>query len=103
MAAPEHKILPIASIRLDFQPPEHLDAETVEEYLLSIQSGEAIEPVFVRFDGAEYWLQDGFHRVEASLRAGRTQIVAEVSPGGLAEMESEWQCYLVEVKKMLRS
>ena len=48
----------------------------------------------VRFDGTEYFLQDGFHRVEAARREGMEELEAEIKPGTLAEMESEFREYV---------
>jgi hypothetical protein len=38
-------------------------------------------PVEVYFDGKVYWIGDGFHRVEAYLRAGKDKITALVREG----------------------
>ncbi len=94
--------LSLDQIRFDFQPSENLTEETVADYLSRIQAGETLEPVRVRFDGESYFLEDGFHRVEAMRRAGIATIDAEVLPGTLDEMEARFQEYLKELKASLR-
>jgi uncharacterized ParB-like nuclease family protein len=44
-------------------------------------AGQAWPPVTVFFDGTEYWLADGFHRLLAARRAGRKHIAADVKQG----------------------
>ena len=82
--------LPIKSIRLDFQEPEHLFDEKVWEIAQAMLSGEIFPPIVVRFDGENYWLQDGFHRIAAALSLDRTEIEAEVSAGTLEDMQAEF-------------
>lgn len=88
---------------MDFQPPENLDEEKIQEYEAVIRCGDAIAPVAVRFDGEEYWLADGFHRVEAAKRCGRTTIAAEVTAGTYEEMEAEWKRAIQAVKDSLQA
>jgi uncharacterized ParB-like nuclease family protein len=83
--------LRLDSLRLDFQSPECLFEEVVHEKMMQIAAGESFEPVVVRWDGESYFLQDGFHRVEASRRTGAEEIEAEVLAGTLEEMEQEFQ------------
>lgn len=60
-----------------------LDERTVSEYADAMREGQVFPPVKV-FDepgtGA-YWLADGFHRVEAAMRAGVQVVDADVSKG----------------------
>jgi uncharacterized ParB-like nuclease family protein len=84
-------ILPIASIRLDFQPVDCLDVETVHAYAETLRAGRVIVPVTVQFDGQVYWLRDGFHRLAAARSLGRETIEAELVKGTYAEMEAEWK------------
>lgn len=94
--------LAIQEIRLDFQPAENLIEDNVLYFLDLLRSGKTFEPVTVRFDGESYFLQDGFHRLEATRRAALSTIVADVSPGTLAEMETEFQQVLERVKASLK-
>jgi hypothetical protein len=58
-------------------------------------------PVVVCYDGKDYLLKDGFHRVEAAVILGRKTILAEIIPGTRAEMHAEWRRYLAELKASL--
>ncbi len=88
-------------IRLDFQPHENLISETIGDYIRRMRRREHIEPVTVCSDGANFWLKDGFHRYEAARILGRKTITAEVVSGTLADMETEWRCYLQELRRKL--
>jgi len=66
------------------------------------RNGEAVDPIVVRFDGQSYFVQDGFHRVEAARQCGLSQIEAEVSPGSLEDMETEFQQMLHQLKANLQ-
>ena len=63
--------LEIDGIRRDggTQPRSKLHRETTELYTERMREGDEFPPVTVFFDGHEYWLADGFHRVEAWLQA----------------------------------
>jgi ParB-like nuclease domain len=98
---PSRFMLRVETIRLDFQLTECLIEETVREYMEQLRRGDAIQPLSVRFDGTDYFLVDGFHRLEAARRLALTSIEAEVSPGTLAEMEAEYSRYLTRLKKGL--
>jgi hypothetical protein len=82
--------LPIKVIRLDFQNPDLLFNEKVWEIAQAMLRGDTIPAIMVRFDGENYWLEDGFHRVAAAISLDREEIDAEVNPGTLADMEAEW-------------
>lgn len=60
-----------------------MDAATVTEYEQAIKDfvGWPFPPVIVYHDGAKYWLADGFHRLNAAVRAGLDAIPAEVRAG----------------------
>lgn len=53
----------------------------VDDYAQAMKDGATFPPIVVYFDGSEYWLSDGFHRVEAAERAGLTEIAADVRRG----------------------
>jgi uncharacterized ParB-like nuclease family protein len=76
--------------------------ETVEEYAYRMQQGDRFPFLRVRFDGTNYYCEDGFHRLEAARRIGQRRIKALVIPGALAEMEATFQKYLNTLKKSLR-
>ena len=92
--------LAIDRIRLDFQPEVNLIDDTVADYVEKMHRAVPIEPVTVRYDGRQYWLQDGFHRVAAARQLGRHEIDAEVIPGTLQDMEREWR--LAAIRRDLR-
>jgi hypothetical protein len=97
-------MLPLGSIRLDFQSdPDYLIEETVAEYVAAFRQGDEIEPVRVFFDGTTYWLADGFHRVAAARRLRRKKIKAEVVLGSYADLDAEWRQGLEAIKQMLRT
>ena len=63
------------------QPRDKIDEATVTEYTQALEHGSEFPPVVVFFDDVTYWLADGFHRVAAHRRAGRTDIRASVRQG----------------------
>jgi hypothetical protein len=74
---------PIAKIRRDrdVQIRESLDADALKDYTDRILAGESPPAVELFYDGTDYWLSNGFHRVEAMLRAERTHISVEQTAG----------------------
>jgi ParB-like chromosome segregation protein Spo0J len=96
------KMIPLTKIRLDFQPPEVLDEKKVIEYVTKIRNKEALPVIHLRFDGNSYFLQDGFHRVEAAKRCGLKTLKAEITPGTLKDMEKEFQTSLESARAKLR-
>ena len=95
-------VLAIDQICLDFQSHKNLIEPVVEEIVEQMRRGKRIEPVVVCFDGARYFLQDGFHRVEAARRLRRRKISAEVMPGTLEEMQDEWRQMMKAAMRKLR-
>lgn len=45
-----------------------LNEETALSYMERLEAGDAFPPVEVFYDGAAYWLTDGFHRIDAHFR-----------------------------------
>jgi hypothetical protein len=58
-----------------------LDAKTVDEYTEAYRSAEVLPPVVLYFDGEDYWLADGFHRVAACIRSELVEIDAIIHQG----------------------
>ena len=58
-----------------------LNQETVAEYAQAFTAGASFPPVVVFFDGANYWLADGFHRYFGARDAGEAAIDAEIRTG----------------------
>jgi len=81
--APTIEDLGLDSIRTDggTQPRVAVNDEVVAEYADLYRNGEILPPVTVFFDGATYWLADGFHRYWAIRKIGRDVITAEIRPG----------------------
>ncbi len=80
---PEVVNLPLDNIRQDggTQPRAYMDGNTVQDYSLEMSNGVVFPPVIVFYDGTNYWLADGFHRVAAAVFCGWTAIAAIVKQG----------------------
>ena len=65
----------------DLQTRAALNEDTVSDYAEAMERGDKFPPVTVFTDGAEYYLADGFHRVEALRRIGKKAVVAELQDG----------------------
>ncbi len=65
-----------AQMRVEMKP------ERVREYADDMAAGAIFPSVVVYHDGTDYWLGDGFHRVEAARKLERETIEAEVLDGG---------------------
>jgi hypothetical protein len=64
------------------QSRAELDSETIEEYRgLLVDGGWPFPAVVAFYDGATYWLADGFHRLYAALRVGRFEVPCDVRQG----------------------
>lgn len=63
------------------QPREAINEEVVVEYAEALQNGAIFPPVVVFYDGAKYWLADGFHRYAAHKVIHRTDIEADIQQG----------------------
>lgn len=75
--------MPLTAIRVDggTQPRAQTEENVIQEYADAMREGVQFPKVIVFYDGAAYWLADGFHRVEAAKRVGHTDIAAEVRQG----------------------
>lgn len=63
------------------QQREKINPEIVAEYAESMKCGAKFPPVVVFFDGAQYWLADGFHRYHASREAEFLDMLCDVHDG----------------------
>lgn len=59
--------------------------DAIAEMAEVLKNGGELPDVDVFFDGADYWLADGFHRVDAHEEAGEDFVEAIVRPGGERE------------------
>jgi hypothetical protein len=84
--------LPLDQIRLDgdTQPRASLDDSVVHEYAERMTEGDVFPPVLVYFDGDEFWLVDGFHRVAAAARAKIPELSCQVRQGTIED--ARWEC-----------
>lgn len=75
--------LSLEKIRLDggTQSRAGTDMSTISEYAEAMKAGAQFPPVIVIYDGADYWLGDGFHRCAAAKQAELTDIAADVRQG----------------------
>ena len=92
----------LTELRLDHQPKENICEPRVEHFRELLRRGEILPPVTVRFDRINYFLQDGFHRVEAALREGIKELEATIVPGGLEDIKKESREYNEAVWQSLR-
>lgn len=76
-------MLDLDCIRVDggTQARVELNVETVTEYADAYRAGAQFPAIIVFYDGADYWLADGFHRYHGAREAGQSQIYEEVIPG----------------------
>ena len=58
-----------------------LNEQTIDEYAEAMDAGAQFPPVLVFYNGEEYWLADGFHRVAAAKRLEWADIAVEIRSG----------------------
>jgi len=77
------KQLKIAEIRIDggTQPRKEINYGVVKNYAELMREGVEFPPVTVFFDGAVYWLADGFHRYHGHKSNASSTIQADVKTG----------------------
>lgn len=63
------------------QSRSRLYEDTVSEYAEDMLLGDIFPPITVFFDGAQYWLADGFHRLAAAKQAQFSDILSDVRLG----------------------
>jgi uncharacterized ParB-like nuclease family protein len=98
----KHDNVRIDALRLDggTQPRHGINAAYVTELAESIVEGATLPPVEVIYDGANYWLYDGFHRVAAHQQAGIIMINANIRQG--AQADAQWRSYAANQTHGLR-
>lgn len=80
-------------IRMDggTQPRQGISWEIAYEYGDLMAEGVKLPPVTVFYDGSEYWLADGFHRVHAAKSQDIADITADVFQGTLED--AQWYSF----------
>lgn len=63
------------------QPRAQMDFITISEYVEAMSEGATFPPITVFYDGTDYWLADGFHRLKATAQRGAATIEADVRQG----------------------
>lgn len=73
----------LARIRTDggCQPRSTMLFDVVEDYANEMARGAEFPAVIVFYDGADYWLADGYHRRQAAETLGLVDIAADVRQG----------------------
>jgi len=75
--------LNVNQIRIDggTQSRASLDYDVVSKYSEDYESGAEFPPITVFYDGSEYWLADGFHRLAARKKNGMPTMACDVRQG----------------------
>jgi hypothetical protein len=81
------KSLPLDLIKIDggTQSRLKIDEEYIDEIYENMKEDRMYPPVTVFFDGKEYWLADGFHRLHATRKNGKVSIECNITNGLLRE------------------
>jgi hypothetical protein len=82
-----NKVMNIGALVLDerLQSRTEINEETVSDYAEAILEGAEFPPVLVYFDGINYYLTDGYHRLFAHKRAEKVSILCKVVQGTLRD------------------
>lgn len=67
------------------QPRTEMDPQLILDYVEAMRDGATFPPVIVYHDESDYYLADGFHRVEAARLADTSEIACDVRRGGLRD------------------
>jgi len=98
----ETQNLTLDQIRIDggTQPRVAIDEQVVADYAELYSTGADLPPVTVFFDGAAYWLADGFHRYWANKRIDCERVFAEVRQG--TQRDAQWYSFSANANHGLR-
>jgi len=55
--------------------------DVIEDYAAAMVMGAEFPPVVVFYDGEHHWLADGYHRRDAAVAAGLSEILADIRQG----------------------
>lgn len=85
----------------DTQPRAKIDQAVCDEYGERMKAGEKFPPIDVFFDGNDYWLADGFHRLQAyAMAVPAKPIECNLFEGSL--QDAQWHSYSVNKTHGLR-
>ena len=88
MATIQRLALDVVLCDADLQPRDTMSNQAITDYAELYADGHDLPPLVVFQDGIDYWLADGFHRVQAAREAGLTELPAEVHQG--TKREALW-------------
>lgn len=76
-------MIELDKLRLDggTQPRAKLNEDTIAEYAEDMRNGVTFPAITVFYDGSDYWLADGFHRVKAARQADKDRLRADIRQG----------------------
>jgi hypothetical protein len=102
MTTENPRTLRLDQIRIDggTQPRVEIDQAVVDDYAALYEGGTHLPPVIVFYDGATFWLADGFHRFWATQKARRDAILAEVHQG--TKRDAQWYSFGANANHGLR-
>lgn len=85
--------MPLSKLRLDgdTQSRLSLDEDVIKEYAGLMANGQEFPPLLVVFDGADYWLVDGFHRRWAAIKSKIEKLKCLVVEG--TREDARWLSY----------
>lgn len=95
-------MLPMSSIRTDggTQPRATIDFNAVDDYMDAMLDGVKFPTVTVFYDGSDYWLADGFHRLKASMQAERDEVPVTIHQG--TQQDAQWYSFSANKTNGLR-
>lgn len=81
------KQLDLGKIRIDggTQLRVSIDYATVDEYAAAYLRGDEFPPLKVFYDGADYWLADGFHRYHAGKKLSLATVGCDIEQGSVRD------------------
>jgi len=94
--------LELSQIKTDggTQPRAAYHFGIVDSYTEDMEAGAVFPPVTVFYDGSDYWLADGFHRLLATKKLERATIDADIRQG--TQQDAQWYSYSVNLAHGLR-
>lgn len=80
---PDEIMLTLDRLRTDggTQSRAFVDPAVVADYAAELADGAVFPPVVAFYDGSDYWLADGFHRLAAARQAGQPALAVDLRQG----------------------